>query len=156
MYYFSVKKLKDKYMNTQYTVDYFIKKFEAIPDRLYAYGVFFDDSGARCANGWCGVRSIHDTIPEEAQGLQKVFSILSCEKNHDSDGYPGYSDIAANINNGFDDRYKQPSEKSRILAALYDIKAMQQPKHEDITKELAVLPADETSDIILGKVIQPS
>jgi len=50
------------------------------------------------------------------------------------------------VNDGNLRRYSQPTPKQRILAALYDIKKMQQPHYADITKELAVLPVNEIPD----------
>jgi hypothetical protein len=58
------------------------------------------------------------------------------------------------INNGCNYNYQQPTPKQRILAALYDIKKMQEPAHTDITKELAVLPVNETSDLITTNILQ--
>jgi len=61
------------------------------------------------------------------------------------------------INDKRSNKHPQPTPKQRILAALYDIKKMQQPAQpewKDITSDLAVLPVNETSDLSL-QTIQP-
>lgn len=117
-------------MNQQYDVDYFIKKFEKIPEELIVPGVFDDGKGGHCANGWCGAQ---DSRPE-GKALQKIFSPLALHYKYtvfstiivvvDVDAY---SNKAAAVNNGSTLEYQQPTPKQRILAALYDIKAMQIP-----------------------------
>lgn len=121
-----------------YDVNFFIRKFEAIPESLWTIYNFINDKDQCCANGHCGVRGITNSIPKEAVGLQNVFSVLSYKENHDKRKYPNYSVIAANINNGDDSRYPQPTPKQRILAALYDIKRMQEPEVKTVTKYVVV------------------
>lgn len=115
-----------------YDVTYFINKFEAIQDDRWLVGDYFNwDKSKSCALGHCGAGSDRD-ITGEATLLKSLF------------GYAEYE--VQNINDGYNDRYHQPTPKLRILAALYDIRAKQQPKYEDITSELAVLPAEEVQD----------
>lgn len=147
-------------MNTEFTVDYFIQKFEAIPESKWVSSILFDN-GRSCANGHCGVRhwKQNDSMrndhyfktTKESMALVPIFKHLKCDRNTDHVEY--YSDIAATINNGSDKRYQQSTPKQRILAALHDIKKLQQQTHTDITKELAVLPVAETSDTIRKQVL---
>jgi len=124
-------------MNITYDVDYFISKFQAIPEEGYCIGELDDTYGAHCANGWCGVtyEALHNAnFNEETKALQKIFSILELTKTYDPVCLKaentweewGYSIKAADINNGETKEYQQPTPKQRILAALYDIKAQQQ------------------------------
>jgi len=125
-------------METNYTLEYFIQKFEAIPEKNWCTDVWYRDD-ACCAIGHCGVKAYVFTEDlNEAHALRDILAVDHVIK-------------VANINDGSNSRYKQPTPKQRILAALYDIKKMQEPKHIDITKELAVLPIQETSDVIATK-----
>lgn len=95
-----------------YDVDYFIKKFEAIPENLWFTGNFCDKTGKKkCALGHC------EECNEDV-ALHRLFP------NPCGDG----SSIIAIINDGKDFRYVQKTPKKRVLAALYDIKNMQQPE----------------------------
>lgn len=115
-----------------YDVDYFIKKFEAIPETMWTINKL-EDKGKYCANGLCGIRSYNSDLflmNKEGGALQKVFSAIDITGNEDP--YAGlaivdfskYSRKAAYINNGNTLQYQQPTPKQRILAALYDIKKM--------------------------------
>lgn len=91
---------------TTYDVDYFIAKFEAIPEGAWCVGAF--RKGIQCcALGHCGDSEDVET-PEEAAALRDVLCWA-----------------VARINDGEDYRYEQPTPKQRILAALRDIKAKQ-------------------------------
>jgi hypothetical protein len=99
----------------EYTVDYFIKKFEAIPEELWLVGSR-GEGGAdspHCAHGWCALGNIDSLAGNEENGLIEVFRPIM----------NGYG--VATINNGYNERYQQPTPKQRILAALYDIKKLQ-------------------------------
>lgn len=107
-------------------VDYFINKFEAIPEEQWCVDVFSNGKGAHCANGHCGAGCAGTTT--ESRAFQKVIfpltdkAIMCPQDLHNED--EGYSVTAAKINNGSDSRYRQSSPRQRVLAALYDLKAM--------------------------------
>lgn len=63
-------------MKEIYNVDYFIRKFEAIPEERWITGAFVDPSGNCCAFGHCGVRSGDDVFhpSSEAYALWEVFN----------------------------------------------------------------------------------
>lgn len=115
--------------NSVYNVNYFIKKFEAIPEELWIAGhLHWEDKS--CANGHCGMKN-YSAPTEESMALREVFKSLqvtplstSCYE-HEIHGSKYYSLIALNINDGHVKEYQQPTPKQRILAALYDIKKMQ-------------------------------
>ena len=52
--------------NIEYTLEYFIKKFEAIPEKKWTVGTFEDDKGCKCAYGHCGFsdKEIINSTPE--------------------------------------------------------------------------------------------
>lgn len=147
-----------------YDVDYFINKFEVIPEEMWTTGSFTDDWGACCANGHLGMRNhlmCKKYATEEASAFQRVVSVLQITKNWgvspviDNDW--GYSEKAAIINNGDSNEYKQPTPKQRILAALYDIKAMTESKDIDTGKKERIVyvavPAtitEQSKDLVLS------
>lgn len=93
-------------MNTiNYNIDYFIKKFEAIPEQNWCIKAVRKDHQC-CVMGHCLQKG--EFTSEELLSLGKVFGSLS---------------LAMNINNGDSSNYKQSTPKQRILAALYDLKA---------------------------------
>lgn len=111
-----------------YDVDYFIKKFQAIPEGKWAER-FFDIDDKYCANGHCGMREANCDETHEAIALAAILSPLKKDHWETFGGDPIY-EVTANINDGETLEYPQPTPKQRILAALHDIKAMQQPKPE--------------------------
>lgn len=115
-----------------YTVDYFIRKFEAIPEWRWCVGLINGPLGTHCALGHC---TGNDSFPftGEADSLARIFRTI--------EGMTSY------INNGDDHRYKQETPKQRILAALYDIKRMQnpeQPEEKPAKKEYRVIKVSKT------------
>lgn len=108
---------------TNYDADYFIAKFEAIPDRQWTRSQYADGWGGFCALGHCGERVEISTDgymrrrniqTEEGEALRKLFS--------DSLGLYSSPD---RVNDGISDEYQQETPKQRILAALRDIKEAQ-------------------------------
>ena len=101
--------------NTVYDVDYFIQKFEAIPENLWCRASYGRNGGPRCAIGHCadpdgGANPSND----ESTALRYLFM-----------SYYGCSVISVN------DKYidgMSLSPKLRILAALRDIKSKQEAK----------------------------
>lgn len=110
-----------------YDVNYFIKKFEAIPEDLWITGLYYSrDRSGFCALGHCGVTEIDRT--EEADALESLFisNLRDIQKVHIK------VRLVASINDGLIDKYKQPTPKKRILAALYDIKKIQEKSNPGI------------------------
>ncbi len=112
-------------MKTIYNVDYFINKFEAIPESKWCINTRADGLGNRCALGWCYPNDAEAKASEmgsyggnespEDRALVRLFKVLP---------YPW----VGGTNNGMGEcPYKQETPKQRILSALYDIKAKQQP-----------------------------
>lgn len=98
-----------------YAAQYFIDKFEGIPEEEWCEMLYTDFRGRHCVLGHCGMRSIgkSDGIAlstPEATGISVLFDAAAI------------GDIV-NINDGKEDRYPQPTPKQRILAAPRDIKA---------------------------------
>lgn len=87
----------------KYTVDYFIEKFEAIPEELWCIGTF--QIGEKCcAFGHCGGTEHIGANTVECNELIKVLTVV------------------AETNDGTNKLYQQPTPKQRILAALNDKK----------------------------------
>lgn len=101
-------------METIYDVNWFIDKFEKIPEELWCIGVFYDGK-KRCAAGHCGFVTTQETL--EFSYLRWLF---------------GSSSTIFEINDGQNINYQQPTPKQRILAALRDVKAKQEPKKEEL------------------------
>ncbi len=115
-----------------YTVDYFLQKLGAVPESNWCVGYFVYGSN-HCALGHCGETSYG--VTQESLALFGLFV-----DNH--------MDVVG-VNDGQIKEYYQSTPKQRVLAALRDIKKMQdqkdQPKetYPDITKQLAILPEDK-------------
>lgn len=131
-------------MEIIYTVDYFIKKFEAIPSKEIGTS---QDTG--CAYGQCRTMDKGDgAITVEGMALEKLMMTLPELKPSKAALYPPYECTPARINNGEILQYQQRTPKERILAALRDIKAMQdkevveppikeqEPVHTEYSKEV--------------------
>lgn len=139
-------------------VQYFIDKFEAIPEDMWCTGNLLNAKGQQCANGLCGVRTMKEIVEfrgvsftkfhvtDEAKALTAIFAdtILHAEDgrllNLES-ANPGYCLAAAVINNGNTAEYRQDTPKQRILAALRDIQTKeQQDKAVEEAKEVLSTP----------------
>jgi len=102
-------------METIYTVEYFIEKFEKIPESMWVTNGLGSPGGPRCALGHC-LRD-HEMVNDESAEFVGALLIG-----------------AVAINNGGDPRYQQPTPKQRILAALYDIKVKQDAEKPKVEK----------------------
>lgn len=121
----------------QYTVDYFIKKFEAIPEDKWLTRSYEDPfSGKKCALGHCGLTFSEESKQKFGSAYGEEFAALQIIFDGKAGGVDGGR--VAKINDGIDDNYNQPTAKQRILAALYDIKKMQEPKVKEVIKYVAV------------------
>lgn len=96
-----------------YNVDFFIDKFKDIPEENWGVLIYVNEhNGKKCALGHCGVREDCDT--PMGMALKMLFL------DHLNWGI-------ININDGMDSQpYKQKTAKERILAALHDIKKIQE------------------------------
>lgn len=92
----------------KYTVDYFIEKFEAIPEDNWITGKYYDPEIGCCALGWCGEKNFEETV--ESNSLTNLLKGWVAEIN---DGTLHGQHI----------KYRKfTTPKQRILAALNDIK----------------------------------
>ena len=102
-----------------YTLDYFIQKFEAIPEDNWSVGYIGHD-GYRCALGHCGVREVKDksTLPER----DKDYGWLMTEEAYAlaDVAFGGLIDKIWKLNDRAEDKGTTP--KSRILNHLYSLK----------------------------------
>lgn len=112
-------------MRSRYTVDYFIKKFEAIPDANWIVDTYYDwKTEACCVLGHCGVRLIGQTLKksEEADVLWKIFRDVGLHPTNVNDCYGQIVKDGVIIN--VPPRVIFNTPKARILAALEYIKAL--------------------------------
>lgn len=144
-------------MQSIYDVDYFIKKFEAIPNDQWATCSYITPL-ACCALGHCGSTSDYDDTDESA-ALKKIFSsmgLYSIQYINDKTNPRDNKYAVA----GIEKYFIYPTPKQRILAALYDIKNIQQPvpepkKEQPIVKERIVYVAvpesikEQVTDLIM-------
>lgn len=103
-----------------YSIDYFIDKFEGIPNEKWCCEFYIDGDGRCCSLGHCGRRYNDNTSPE-AWALLKILDMQ-----------------VTSINDGNHQDYKQTTPKARILAALRDAKLKQDTTAEStpaISKE---------------------
>jgi hypothetical protein len=102
-----------------YDVDYFLKKFEAIPEARWTVDVYEKpDTGQFCALGHCGINYNGVSNTPEAQAFRDLVEAYS-QRHLPRDRCARI----ASVNDGEDDRYDQPTPRQRILALLRDIKA---------------------------------
>lgn len=107
---------------TVYDVDYFLRKFEAIPDEKWATGSMGHD-GKGCALFHCdGVYGQWDQHSTETKALMRLFGATEGDNDAEKFVYQ-INDNGRPV--GENKVYQQPTPKARILAALADIKAKQ-------------------------------
>jgi hypothetical protein len=120
-----------------YDVNYFIAKFKAIPSEKIGYCQL-----TGCAYGQCQSVDGYSDGAETKEGiaLNKLMSSLPNLKVSRTAEFEPYQGTPARINNGDVVQYQQSTPKERILAALYDVKALQdkenKPAMEIVTKEI--------------------
>jgi hypothetical protein len=105
---------------TTYTAEYFIRKFEAIPEEKWCVNEF-RAGRKKCALGHCGVRA---NTPVKVDAVDHFGScpwgIPAADALHRLVGQH-FSSGVGHINDGEHPLFKQPTPKARILAALSDI-----------------------------------
>ncbi len=144
-----------------YTVDYFIKKFEVIPEKKWSVGTFSKvvnkevekevpflfffkrkikvqefDFKAFCAQGHCMTPEIISYVGDAREKFP-LREVIRSYKEWDAlvELFGGVDKdnklTIAQVNNGDDIRYQQENPKARVLAALYDMK-----RESEKTKEV--------------------
>jgi hypothetical protein len=96
-----------KFMNARkkYTKEYFINKFESIPEEQWV-AFYFEHEGKKSAMGHCGVVG-RGPLNKSGVPTKEARALASLSK-HDVE----------EINDGFNDSFKQCSPKQRVLAWL--------------------------------------
>jgi hypothetical protein len=95
-------------MSNKFTVDYFIDKFERLPDSEWCTGTLYNGRGQKCAVGHCPYSDEYKF--EEREALWTLFKAILV--------------MPAQVNDAHSPKYQQPSPKARVLAALRDIKSL--------------------------------
>lgn len=125
----------NKITSMEYTVDYFIEKFSNIHKSKWTIGIFrshiVGSQDVCCALGHCGVED--DLNTAESFALKQLFKHLNVTSHlHPDQEVIDPIDInriswkVPIINDGRAAEYRQNHPKDRILAALYNIKAMRE------------------------------
>lgn len=134
-------------MNTIYDVNFFINKFEAIPEENWYTGSYHNDEKTKfCAAGLCGMKAdFHTGLTPEYVDLADILLSLKITPHANSSVFYNSGAPIPMINDGETMQYQQPTPKQRILAALYDIKQqsavneavaiVSQPSHETVSNE---------------------
>jgi hypothetical protein len=122
-------------MNPVYDVDYFIAKFEAIPEDKWGRSELSYDDGRCCVLGHCGLRSggefDYGRPSEEAKALGSLLLSLPLigshyapEKHYENDGpFTRAMAVCWKLNDSWKEFGSEPRE--RVLNALREIKAKQ-------------------------------
>lgn len=105
--------------NENYTVDYFIAKFEAIPTDKWCV-MFLERDGRHCAIGHCLSSTLR---PPEMQPEAAALINLTGKTGGDDP-------TIALVNNGSSLTYPEDTPKLRVLAFLHDIKRQQEEAAE--------------------------
>lgn len=132
-----------------YDVDYFIKKYKSIPEEKWCIESRLTEDGRRCAHGHCYIGEA-DFL---AQNKEENALIEIAENYKSITGGVGF----ATINNGWDEKYKQPTPKQRILAALYDIKKLQEGKEGKVKTIIKYVAVDadirkEAKELVVNSI----
>lgn len=112
----------------EYTVDYFIRKFSKIPEEKWTTGDWCIGDKF-CSNGFCGMHGANYNFgTPEAVAFNKLIKHLkiTIDKNSIGKCEKYFWSVSVYINDGDTEEYQQPTPKQRILAALYDIKKLQE------------------------------
>jgi|SRR6185436_16984899 len=126
----------------KYNVEYFIRKFNKIPNKLFTTQKF-QDGNKYCAQGHCGILSWSDICnAREGEGSKEAVALMNLSDHllEEGQNLDEYSPIGR-INNGDHSDYRQSTPKRRVLAALNDIKAKQEAK--SIKERIVYVTVDE-------------
>lgn len=108
-----------------YDVNFFIAKFSAIPEHSWMNGSWKDGDRC-CAGGHCGMRNNNLGVETpEYKSLEDLLSQNLSLTHRWQTNAIGFAFVPL-INDGDSNEYQQETPKQRILAALYDIKNMQE------------------------------
>lgn len=132
-----------------YNVDYFIQKFSAIPESKWGCGDL-NKNGKSCALGLCGVE-VNDINYKQNVGVVSISNpegdaLARLLKSIPETGTLDLYQSVYVINDSPSGKYPQPTPKQRILAALHDIKKMQEPKQ--IIRYVAVAETIKEMEVV--------
>lgn len=99
----------------KYDADYFIEKFKKIPANKWTTGILENEKGQKCALGHCGLGGANSIDNTESLFLRNLF-------------FEYLNSVLSNVNDDLHTQYTQKSPKTRVLAALKDIKKKMEQK----------------------------
>lgn len=100
-----------------FDVDFFIRYFERIPEDQWCVGTMENTLGQHCAAGHCGAIDGRDGLGTMAKALNELMHT-----------HTGWGVTIINDFKAFHHHFNQPTPRARILAALREIQAKQQPR----------------------------
>lgn len=134
-----------------YTVDYFIDKFESIPEEELCIDVLLEkNTHNRCAQGHCGLVKSKDL--KSIMAVSKIENVpfylregWSLRKLFETNGLN-----VAEVNNGKNPKYNQTTVKGRVLTALRDIKKTQESEKpvKSVVNRVAYVKIDKDIPIL--------
>lgn len=135
----------------EYNVEFFIKKFSAIPEDKWCVDIMYSTvSDRRCALGWCcNLVGDEFKLEEEFAAITNLFRGVNTTQNLERPDRYTFNGVnlfnqqncfVPPINNGDTNEYKQSTPKARMLAALEDIKKLQLKSLLEEYKEKVSIP----------------
>lgn len=118
-----------------YNLNYFIEKFEAIPEEQWCVGTTDNGRGQHCALGHCGM--------DNYSSLKEVPEALALK---DLTIHRGISVVLTN--DMMSGMYRQSTPKQRILAMLYGIKAKEVVEEAQLIANTPTEVLEEVQDYI--------
>lgn len=108
-----------------YDVDYFIAKFQAIPEDLWTTGELGKEGEPRCATGHCGVE-FYSSLTEEAKALSEILRPVATKKFIYTEHWDA-ADVIWHVNDAWAERQRGDYRdgrraKANTLAALHEAK----------------------------------
>ena len=157
-------------MENQFNIDYFIKKFTAIPEEDWCINKFIDKKEylVKKENKFLGIpytsteKKVKTTFCAQGHcmgGSQAAEYVISKKQQiglvEISKSYPEWNALlhifgfdskhlfVAHINNGDDPMYQQPTPKQRLLKALYDLKEKELKDKKSIVPAKSIINTEE-------------
>lgn len=120
----------------EYTIDYFIEKFEAISGEKWGAGDLFSPHGQKCWAGHCGITP-SDNFIAKAEELPEIVELAKMLKEIGvvpySEGVWGKGGYLIAVNDTMGKMYFDlPTPKERCMAALYKIKEVQNEERKQM------------------------
>lgn len=150
-----------KIKSMEYDVNFFINKFEAIPENKWCVRQWRSFMGQYCAQWHCMTDKTITYLTKKSiildngpyyKPTEKETNTILAEVKALTKIFGKSNTYIADINNGDDPEYQQDTPKKRILAKLYDIKKLQEPqvKVKTVYVSVPTTITDQAKETILS------